>query len=323
MITIDCHGPRRYLPMVSSQVGELVLPKSIKALGFAEALPPVIPPEKSADSDGAKPFLRWAGGKTRLLPKILPHLPEKIADYHEPFLGSGAIFFAIQARISGTSYLSDLNDELINIWSIVKEDPERLLFGLQAYRGRDTEEEYYVIRATSPTDMIGRAARFFYLNQTAWNGLWRVNRWGVFNVPWGARAFRGISAATLHKVSRSLARADIGLHDFRDSIARARAGDLVYLDPPYLPVSDTSKFSGYTGKRFRRADLEELAQLTRDLSSRGVHWVMSNRDTPDVRELFAHGELIRFTTRRSVAAQNKRDIQPKDSPEVIVVGKPR
>lgn len=299
------------------------MPRLITALGFAEATVPSSPVAALADKEAAKPFLRWVGGKTRLLPKILPYLPEKIENYHEPFLGSGAIFFAIQSRISGASYLSDLNDELINIWSIVKDDPERLLFSLQTYRGRDNEDEYYIIRGTSPEDPIARAARFFYLNQTAWNGLWRVNRWGVFNVPWGARAFRGISAATLHTVSRSLRDANIGLFDFRDSIQHAKAGDLVYLDPPYLPVSDTSKFSGYTGKRFRRADLEELAQLTRELTERGVHWVMSNRDTQDVRELFSHGEVIRFTTRRSVAAQNKRDIQPKDSPEVIVVGTPR
>ena len=102
------------------------MPKSITALGFTEATAPSSPVAVSADKEAAKPFLRWAGGKTRLLPKILPHLPEKIGNYHEPFLGSGAIFFAIQSRISGASYLSDLNDELINIWSIVKDDPERL-----------------------------------------------------------------------------------------------------------------------------------------------------------------------------------------------------
>ncbi|HET6940570.1 MAG TPA: DNA adenine methylase [Sphingomicrobium sp.] len=267
-----------------------------------------------------RPFLRWAGGKTRLIPKILPYLPEKIGSYHEPFLGSGAIYFSIQERIGGTSYLSDLNDELINIWSIVRNDPEKLLFGLQAYRGRDSEEDYYLIRAASPTDPIARAARFFYLNQTAWNGLWRVNRWGVFNVPWGARPFRGISTSAIHAASDSLRNAQISHADFRTALQSVREGDLVYLDPPYLPVSDTSKFSGYTGKRFRRPDLEELSQITRELSERRVHWVMSNRDTQDVRDLFGHGEIIRFTTRRSVAAQNKRDIEPKDSPEMIVVG---
>jgi DNA adenine methylase len=293
-----------------------------KALAYAE------PSARSAlrtliDAERVKPFLRWAGGKTRLIGKILPYIPNKIDCYHEPFLGSGAVYFAIRSRIMATSHLSDLNDELINIWSIAQADPERLLFALQAYRGRDSEADYYAIRATSPEDPIGRAARFFYLNQTAWNGLWRVNRWGVFNVPWGARPFRGITAAALHAVSRSLEHTHIEHVDFRDAIARAKKGDFVYLDPPYLPVSDTSKFSGYTGKRFRRPDLEELSEITRRLSASGVHWVMSNRDTSDVRTLFAHGDIVRFTTRRSVAAQNKRDIQPKDSPEVIVVGAPR
>lgn len=299
------------------------MPKPIEALAFAQPVTRELPAAAPGVVEAIKPFLRWAGGKTRLLPKILPYLPDQIGNYHEPFLGSGAIYFALRGRIAGKSYLSDLNEELSNIWAIVKDDPERLLFALQAYRGRDSEEDYYVIRAKSPRDPIARAARFFYLNQTAWNGLWRVNRFGVFNVPWGARPFRGITAASLHTVSRGLERAQIDLLDFRDALKRAQAGDLVYLDPPYLPVSDTSKFSGYTGKRFRRADLEDLAEITRDLSGRGVFWVMSNRDTQHVRELFSHGEIVRFTTRRSVAAQNKRDIEPKDSPEVIVVGAPR
>lgn len=303
--------------------GDLTLRDLTNALANADPAFYNVQPGEPERDDPVKPFLRWAGGKTRLLPKILPHLPERIGSYHEPFLGSGAIYFAIRRRITSTIYLSDLNDELINIWSIVQHDPERLLFALQAYRGRDSEADYYVIRAAAPQDPVARAARFFYLNQTAWNGLWRVNRSGVFNVPWGARPFRGISAAALHAVSRSLASAEVVHQDFRTSLKRAQAGDLVYLDPPYLPVSDTSKFSGYTGQRFRRADLEQLAELTRDLSARGVHWLMSNRDSSDVRELFAHGELVCFTTRRAVAAQNKRDIQPKDSPEIIVVGRPR
>lgn len=299
------------------------MPKSIEALGYAQPAAHSAPSPEAGTQESIKPFLRWAGGKTRLLPKILPHLPEKIGNYHEPFLGSGAIFFAIRSRIEGKSYLSDLNDELINIWGIVKDDPDRLLFALQAYRGRDSEEEYYAVRATLPEDPIARAARFFYLNQTSWNSLWRVNRFGVFNVPWGARAFRGISATTLHDVSRKLVRAEVDLLDFREAIERAKPNDLVYLDPPYLPVSDTSKFSGYTGKRFRLADLEELSDITRGLSDRGIHWVMSNRDTNNVRDLFSHGNIVRFTTRRSVAAQNKRDIEPVDSPEVIVVGGPQ
>lgn len=270
----------------------------------------------------ARPFLRWAGGKTRLLNKLLPYLPESISNYHEPFLGSGAVFFAVRERISGTAFLSDLNDELINTWTIVQSRPTDFLTAISRYHDRNGEEEYYKIRSEQPEDSLDRAARFFFLNQTAWNGLWRVNRWGVFNVPWGARSFRGIDREALLSVKRALKGVTLANIDFRDAFNSVAAGDFVYLDPPYLPISDTSKFSGYTERRFRRADLGELAEATKQLSGRGATWVMSNRDTEAVRDLFGHGEIVRFTTRRSVAAQNRRDIEPRHSPEVIVVGRP-
>lgn len=290
----------------------------------------VVAVEQESESEGAvecpsftlraRPFLRWAGGKTRLLNKLLPYLPESISDYHEPFLGSGAVFFAVRERISGTAYLSDLNDELINIWSVVQSRPTDFLAAISQYHYRNGEEEYYKIRSEQPEDSLDRAARFFFLNQTAWNGLWRVNRWGVFNVPWGARSFRGIDQEALLSVQSALKGAVLEKKDFRETLNKVKSGGFVYLDPPYLPISDTSKFSGYTERRFRRADLGELAEVTRELSERGATWVMSNRDTEAVRELFGHGEIIRFTTRRSVAAQNRRDIEPRHSPEVIIVG---
>lgn len=268
----------------------------------------------------ARPFLRWAGGKRRLMNKLLPYLPASISNYHEPFLGSGAVFFAVRERISGTAYLSDLNDELINIWKIVQSRPTDFLTAISQYHDRNGEEEYYKIRSEQPEDSLDRAARFFFLNQTAWNGLWRVNRWGVFNVPWGARSFRGIDPESLLSAQSALEGVALEKKDFRETLSKVKSGDFVYLDPPYLAISDTSKFSGYTERRFRKADLGELAEVTRELSERGAAWVMSNRDTEAVRELFGHGEIIRFTTRRSVAAQNRRDIEPKHSPEVIVVG---
>jgi DNA adenine methylase len=267
-----------------------------------------------------KPFLRWAGGKTRLLKTILPFVPTSFNNYYEPFLGSGAMFFGTRARARGGYFLSDLNEELINLYQIVRDNPRKLQKELSKYDGKDTEDEYYLVRETSPRGSIQRAARFFYLNQTAWNGLWRVNRWGVFNVPWGARPFRGIEEATLLATSDALQAASIDLADFRQILSRPKRGDFVYLDPPYLPVSDTSKFSGYTEQRFRLADLKELACCCEDLSKRGVTWILSNRDTPVVRELFAHARIIPFTTRRSVAAQNRRNVQPSQSPEVIIVG---
>lgn len=267
-----------------------------------------------------KPFVRWAGGKTRLLDAILPHVPATFQNYHEPFLGSGAVFFAVKDRAQGVCLLSDLNEELINAWNIVRSRPDDLSKALRAYEGRDNEADYYVIRAANPKSPVERAARFFYLNQTSWNALWRVNRWGVFNVPWGNRTFRGFTPDHLRRLSRGLAGVGITTTDFREALERPTAGDLVYMDPPYLPVSDTSKFAGYTERRFRAADLSELADACRGLTDRGVTWILSNRDTPLVRDLFSHAKIVRFTTRRSVAAQNARNVEPVDSPEVVIVG---
>lgn len=267
-----------------------------------------------------KPFLRWAGGKTRLLHALLPHFPSGFKSYHEPFLGGGSVFFAVRHRAAGSYFLSDSNSELINTWQVVREAPKAFLEAIESYRRRDGKKNYYIIRREAPEDPVSRAARFFYLNQTAWNSLWRVNRWGVFNVPWGARFFRGIDPADLLAVSSVLHAARIDELDFREALERPRRGDFVYLDPPYLPVSDTSKFAGYTEKRFRLASLADLAACCEQLSRRGVFWVLSNRDTPIVRKLFSFGRVVALTARRSVAAQNRRNVEPAASPEVIIVG---
>jgi DNA adenine methylase len=277
-----------------------------------------IPDQK--DTRPARPFLKWAGGKTRLLSRLLPFVPSVIQNYHEPFLGGGAMFFAIAARVRGVSYLSDLNDELINAWLAVRDDADELRNRLRRYKRRDSEEFFYSLRSARITNPIERAARFVYLNQTAWNGLWRVNRWGEFNVPWGQRSFRGLSASQLATLQGQLHETEIGLLDFRDALRRAQRGDFVYLDPPYLPLSDTSKFYLYTERRFREPDLRDLATLCRELSRKHVSWVLSNRDTPLVRELFAESQITTLTARRSVAAQNRRNVEAIDSPEVIIVG---
>jgi DNA adenine methylase len=277
-----------------------------------------------ATSAPLRPFLRWAGGKTRLLRYLRPHLPSDCSTYYEPFLGGGAVYFEMRSRAPTPAVVADLNDELINCWAEVRDRPLELLEELSGYAGMDTEKAYYAVRgAETPTGLTARAARFLYLNQTSWNGLWRVNKWGGFNVPWGARPFRGYTEPQLLAISESLAGTDIRLADFREVLQVPVAGDFVYLDPPYLPLSDTSKFYLYTEKRFRKPDLIELADLCADLTERGVHWLLSNRDTPLVRELFATATILPFTTRRAVAAQNRRDVEQADSLEVIVVGGPR
>ena len=267
-----------------------------------------------------RPFLKWAGGKTRLLPHLIPHVPPSFRNYHEPFVGGGAMFFSVRNRASGKIFLSDLNDELINTWQVARDRPVALGRALRRYKARDCEEFFYALRPLKPTTPLDRAARFIYLNQTSWNGLWRVNRWGEFNVPWGQRPFRGFSAEHLREIEETLRGVSIDLIDFRDTLGRVKRGDFVYLDPPYLPLSETSKFYLYTEKRFREPDLRELAEYCWKLTQKGAGWVLSNRDTPLVRELFGDAHIIGLTARRSVAAQNRRNVEKTDSPEVIVVG---
>jgi DNA adenine methylase len=290
-------------PNATSQLPQTLLP-----------LPGLLPGPRG------RPFLKWAGGKSRLLPRLLPYVPAKFANYHEPFLGGGAMFFAVRDRAAGQFYLSDLNDELMNAWLVMRDHGEELQTALRDYKAKDSEEFFYSLRPLQPNDPVERAARFFYLNQTAWNGLWRVNRRGEFNVPWGQRRFRGFTITEFQESHRILGSVRLRVQDFREALELVKPGDFVYLDPPYLPLSDTSKFYLYTEQRFREPDLRELASICERLSRQGVHWVLSNRDTRLIHELFGFARMVQLTTRRSIAAQNKRDVEAVDSPELIIVG---
>ncbi|MDT0181452.1 DNA adenine methylase [Microbacterium sp. ARD31] len=281
-------------------------------------------------SSPLKPFIRWAGGKSKLLPHILPHMPERIGNYYEPFLGGGAVFLAVQDRIDGTAHLADLNENLVAAWVAVRDQRDQLAPLLDWYRERDSKEFYYEVRAESPTEPLARAARFLYLNGTSWNHLWRENsRTGAMNVPWGDRRFKGFDAETLAAIGSALQNATIEAADFRKVLSTATAGDFVYLDPPYLPIytnpelekEPTSKFNKYTARVFELPDLIELAAICEDLSARGVKWVMSNRDTEGVRQLFSGADIVGFTTRRSLSAQSRREVESRESPEAVVIGR--
>lgn len=277
-----------------------------------------------------KPFVRWAGGKTRLLPNILPHVPARFNDYFEPFLGGGAVFLAVQQRIHGHAVLADLSEHLVAAWVGLRDHQEELEPLLDWYKERDSKEFYYEVRAQVPEGLVERAARFLYLNGVSWNHLWRENsKTGAMNVPWGDRAFKGFTDEALLGIKNSLQGADIRARDFREVLKEPKAGDFVYLDPPYLPIftkhdvekEPTSKFNKYTAKVFEEADLRELAEICEDLTRRGVTWMMSNRDTPGVRELFPEADIVAFTARRSLAAQTKRAVEARESPEALVIGR--
>ncbi|MBL3685359.1 Dam family site-specific DNA-(adenine-N6)-methyltransferase [Leucobacter zeae] len=276
-----------------------------------------------------KPFVRWAGGKTRLLPRILPHVPERFENYHEPFLGGGAVFFAVRDRISGHANLADVNMHLVNAWNAMRAHQDELRPLLDAHQAQDSKEYFYEIRALTPKDPIESAARFLYLNATSWNHLWRENsKTGAMNAPWGDRPFKGFTEAEFEAITMSLSIADVRKEDFRLAIDRAKPGDFVYLDPPYLPIftnpdekEPTAKFNKYNAKTFELADLIDLADLCRGMSKRGIRWVMSNRDTAGVRELFDFADIVAFRAHRSLAAQSKREVESHHSPEAVVIGR--
>lgn len=277
-----------------------------------------------------KPFIRWVGGKSRLLPRILPLVPETIPNYFEPFLGSGAVFLACALRVKGHSHLADLNEHLIAAWIAMRDHQSDLLPLLEWYAANDSKEFYYTVRSSVPTSLVEKAGRFLYLNGVSWNHLWRENsRTGAMNVPWGDRKFKIPKPETLTQIGNLLTRTDISTADWRTSIANAVEGDFVYLDPPYLPVfsrpdiekEPTAKFNKYTAKTFELKDLTELAAMCSSMSDRGVNWVMSNRDTEVVRDLFPSAQIIRFTAHRALAAQSRREVEAHRSPEAIIVGR--
>lgn len=279
-----------------------------------------------------KPFIRWAGGKTRLLPRILPLVPENIRNYYEPFLGSGAVFLACANRVTGKSHLADLNEHLIAAWIAIRDFPSELAALMGWYAAYDSKEFYYSVRSTNPTTTLDAAGRFLYLNGVSWNHLWRENsKTGAMNVPWGDRRFKPLETEKMETIRELLSRADIKATDWRDSLRDAGPGDFVYLDPPYLPVfsrpdvekEPTAKFNKYTAKTFELPDLIDLAAYCSELSLRGVNWIMSNRDNETVRDLFPDAQIIRFTTHRALAAQSRREVEAHISPEAIIVGATR
>jgi len=297
--------------------------------GAALGIAPTAQKAGTGNSAPIRPFIRWAGGKSRLLPRIVPHLPARIENYYEPFLGGGAVFLACASHISGHSYLSDLNEHLIAAWIAVRDHQVQLGELLDWYLANDSKISYYEVRAASPSGLVEKAARFLYLNGVSWNHLWRENsKTGAMNVPWGDRRFKKIDDATMKALGLLLSRADIVAADFRSVLKNAARGDFVYLDPPYLPLftrpdiekEPTAKFNKYTAKTFEMPDLIELADICADLSRKGVRWMMSNRDTPSVRELFPRSEIIKFKIHRSLAAQSRRQVEEHFSPEVIIIG---
>jgi DNA adenine methylase len=239
-------------------------------------------------SERLRPILKWAGGKRSLVPRILKELPARMGTYYEPFVGGAAVFLALaEEKRFERAVITDKNKELINLYTVVRDDLGKLLKKLEGLQHQTSEDQYYEIRAQKPTDRISRAARLIYLNKTGYNGLYRVNSSGGFNVPYGRyKRPKVYDPERLGDMSRVLQDVTIEVADFEDSCGKAVKGDAVYLDPPYLPVSKTASFSAYHSEAFGLAEHQRLAKLFGKLAKRGVCSVLSNSATPETRELY-------------------------------------
>jgi DNA adenine methylase len=251
----------------------------------------------------ARPFVKAVGGKTFLLPEILPRLPAKINTYYEPFVGGGAVFFALASeRRFKLAVIGDANEELMNLYYVIRKYPYDLIAFLDDGFKQD-EKSYYKIRAQNPKDLrqLARAARTLYLNKVSFNGLYRVNKKGVFNVPWGRQEGRTLlDEENIHNCCDALGRAALTALDFGVTVAPAKRGDTVYFDCPYLPVSDTANFTTYTAGGFTLEDQTHLRDVAKKLVERGVYVLLSNADTPLTRKLYRGFKIEEVQTPRRV-----------------------
>jgi DNA adenine methylase len=257
-----------------------------------------------------RPILKWAGGKARLVPSILALLPTQIETYHEPFVGGAAVFFALaNARRFRRAVLSDLNGDLIDVYRGVKKDVEGVIRLLQDYKRRHDSETYYATRQLDPRnlDLVERAARLIYLNKTGYNGLYRVNQNGYFNVPVGRYTRPTVLDHAALKVrlrgaSRALRARGVSLEvsDFSEVARRAKPGDAVYFDPPYVPSSLTANFTSYHSQAFGRDAHERLGGALEELTRLGIRTVLSNSDTRWTRQLY---DKSRFDIQRVLVSR--------------------
>ena len=237
----------------------------------------------------AKPFLKWAGGKSQLLTQLESLFPKGFDGYHEPFVGSAAVYFHLHnLRASGkldssmaSVRLSDSNNELINCYVVIRDQINELIEFLFEHKRRHSKQYYYKIRKQHPQSHVERAARLIYLNKTCFNGLYRVNSQDEFNVPMGNYKNPAIvDSKTLVKAHITLQNVHLATAKYEAVLQCANARDFVYFDPPYHPVSATSSFTSYTSEDFGEDQQRKLSEVVRELSRRGCMVMVSNSDTP-------------------------------------------
>jgi DNA adenine methylase len=272
----------------------------------------------------AHPLIKWVGSKTSVLPDLLPLFPQRIRTYYEPFFGGGAVFFALNGRFND-AVINDWNDELVNLYRMVRSFPNQLIDALANCRevyDIDGAGTFQLWRAKDPADLtdIERAVRTVFLTKTSFNGLYRVNKKGKFNAPWGKYVNPLIcDPPNILAASAALQAVTFRQGDFAPAVVDAQPGDVVYFDPPYLPLTDTADFSNYTAEGFTVEDHYRLRDTFAELVSRGVTCILSNHDVPLMHEMFAQFEIRPIQVRRSI---NSKGDKRGGVGEVLVIGRP-
>ena len=268
--------------------------------------------QQTGENGVPRPFLKWAGGKTQLLSQfeaLYPH-PRSIRRYIEPFVGSGAVFFKLRRLACPREvFLADNNEELINVYVAVRGQVEEVIEALRRHKALHSMEHYYLVRARNPGRMssTARAARLIYLNKTCFNGLYRVNSKGGFNVPMGRYQDPPIlHAENLRAAGQALEKAGLKTAHFRKTLDVARKGDFIYFDPPYHPLSKTSFFTSYTEGAFTASDQKDLAEVYSILARRGCRVMLSNSDCPFIRGLYEGFDIRSVSARRNINSKAEK-----------------
>lgn len=243
-----------------------------------------------------QPFLRWAGGKRWLVSRLRSKLDiSQFTSYHEPFIGGGAMLFSF---LPENAFISDVNEQLMQAYLIMKENPEAIIEFIQALR--TDEETYYRVRSMAPQNEIEAAGRFIYLNRTSFNGIYRVNLRGEYNVPWGKKLNYQFDYENLRKVGKYLQKVEISHGDFELCLEHVRENSLVFLDPPYIMSKNNNVFLKYNQRAFSEQDQERLADMIEEIKRRGAFYILTNSNHEKVIETFDKGDNRIELTRTSL-----------------------
>lgn len=255
----------------------------------------------TCNSNNIAPFLRWAGGKRWLIHNYPEMFPASFDKYIEPFLGSGAIFFSLKPK---KAILSDLNEDLIDVYKVIKTDAKKLHKLLNYHQRKHSKKYYYEIRGKIPKSDTYKAARFIYLNRTCWNGLYRVNMKGIFNVPIGSKVNVVLPTDDYQGLSNLLKRANLAIGDFEPIIAKAKENDFVFIDPPYTVKHNNNNFRKYNELIFSWEDQIRLRDSLFEARDRGAKILVCNADNSAVKYLYRGFGRMKKVYRNSLLAAN-------------------